>query len=138
MTQTVTGAGAQASVPTLVSSDTTLVVRKARKQWRCICANEFRRFEVITYHDGVPAAPIYKPTRHAAEVTAEYLLLSPGTEAAHVHPVRNPNYRSDCLVDIQPGDTYIEYLAEAEPFSHGSSYCVTCAVAVWDEIEVVS
>jgi hypothetical protein len=118
----------------ITSSDTVLVVRRARKPWRCICADEFKRFEVVAVVDGVETSSIAKRTRHEAEVHAEHLLFLPQYDSVVVRPIRNPNYRPFCLRDITPGDIYVEYMGEAEPFRHGSSYCEACAVAVWAEV----
>lgn len=61
-------------------------------------------------------------------------IVSQRYERTEVDEIPNPNYRDGCLGDIAPGDTYVEYLGEAEPFSHGSAYCERCAVAVWPEV----
>lgn len=79
----------------IVSTDDNLVVRTARKRWRCICADP-----------------------HRGRVNTGYA---------------NPNYRPGCIGDILPGDLYVEYTGEADPFSHGSAYCVPCAVGAWPD-----
>jgi hypothetical protein len=44
-----------------------------------------------------------------------------------------------CLGVIVPGDRYVEYLGEAEPYRSGRRYCRPCGVAAWctDPAELV-
>lgn len=125
---------------TLQSTDPQLVVRTARKAWRCVCADPVRRFEVKRHCEHGWSAG---SCRTEAEVEAWKLRIVnqpchggklPQQARLEVTPIRNPNYRDDCLGDIAPGETYVEYLGEAEPYAHGSSYCPKCAVAVWSEV----
>jgi hypothetical protein len=46
-----------------------------------------------------------------------------------------PNYRPDCLQDINPGDVYGEYVGEAAFAESGRPYCQQCAAAVWSRSE---
>ncbi len=43
----------------------------------------------------------------------------------------NGNYRPDCLGTIQPGDRYVEYMANAAGYESGDRYCWKCGTAVW-------
>lgn len=105
-------------------TDPTLVVRQARKQWRCICADEFKSWRVDA-RPYVSTVHTYRTRKEAIEAAERY--------SGRLEGVRNPNYRSDCLGDIMPGDTYVEYMGEASPYEHGTSYCMKCAVEAWKD-----
>jgi hypothetical protein len=124
----------------LISTEPTLIVRTARKHWRCICADPIKYIEVAHHCEhGVS----FSRAHSDAEVEAIKERQSgktchggkrPQREWWEVARVPNPNYRGECLGDIEPGEIYVEYVGESLFYQHGSSYCRRCAVAVWDEV----
>lgn len=114
-------------------------VRRARKAHRCVCADQYQRWEVTrTCEHG------YSTSRYSnlPDAEARYAALEAnprqhchGGRAPHstltITPVPNPDYRPDCLGDIAPGDIYFEYLGEAMAYQSGERYCAPCAVEVW-------
>lgn len=112
------------------------IPRTARKPWRCLCADEIRGYRAHGEFPGgsttVPAATAALAEQQAARMRREPALRD-GTRytTVTVIPRPNPDYRPDCTKDIQPGDRYIEYVGEAEPYASGSRYCWKCGIAVW-------
>lgn len=117
------------------------ILRRARKAHRCIGADEFRSFWAVRrcdHGDWQGESKSRSATRAQAEAYLEKIKDRPchgergglvtGTE---IEPDPNPEYNPDCLVDIHPGDTYVEYVGEKTAFwESGSRYCASCA-AEW-------
>ena len=117
-----------------------VIVRTARIPHQCACAEEFRSFTVTSAFprpvDGVTSVSSTWPNLDLAEsrqreAHADWARDNrPETEVT-VEPRRNPNHRPDCLRDIQPGDTYAEYIGDAAFAESGNPYCSRCAAEVW-------
>lgn len=45
-----------------------------------------------------------------------------------IRTARKPHTCVQCGVEIEPGETYVEYLGETPAFQSGSRYCAFCAV----------
>lgn len=114
--------------------DSSCVVRTAAKPWHCICAKEIRSYGVrrdYKTHDGGDAWSETRATEEDFEdLLARYRADHPN-DAITLVEHRNPEYRSDCLVEIAVGDEYIEYLGDSAMWESGSRYCARCGVAVW-------
>lgn len=115
------------------------IQRTARKHYRCVCADEVLRWRVIGYYDGGKS---YSSRAFATEDEARndprYQVGAPASrlsvyERIEVGPVVNPDYRTDCLIEINPGDRYVEYVGEAMFYESGSRYCQRCGEAVWGQ-----
>lgn len=113
------------------------IVRKARKEYRCIGAEEFRRFWAVRRCDHGSWQGESRSSC-ASQAAAEAHLAKYADRPCHggvyavteraVEAEPNPEYRPTCLGDINPGDTYVEYLGDTPGFwQSGTRYCASCA-----------
>jgi hypothetical protein len=109
-----------------------LIVRTARQEWPCACADEVTGYEVrVTRPAGTSTQ--YAPTPERAEIRSSQLAArNPGATVTTV-PMMNRRYRADCLKVIPAGTAYLEYLAESASYETGERYCQRCGLAVWIE-----
>lgn len=110
------------------------VVRTARKPWRCVGARQVSWWGVRRTCEHGWTESRYG-TADEAQAALERLRGAPchGGMVPEVDDLQtiaypNPEYRPDCLVDIAPGDTYVEYRGEVAAFwESGTRFCVRCA-----------
>lgn len=131
--------------------------RTARKQWRCVAADEVLYWRVRTRKTGDPDDWDWSGSsgRYTTEVDADeaakakvgtpasydmregsptYRQPSGWYTAAEAEPVPNPNHASrspDCRGDIHPGHRYVEYVGESAAWQSGQHYCLPCGIATW-------
>lgn len=110
--------------------DGVVIPRTARKEWRCVAADEVKYYTITAKRPGVTSERSAHDLETARERVAEMKEHYPAAVVT-VHPVLNPEYRADCLVHIMPGDRYGEYMGEAAAYQSGSRYCARCTTAVW-------
>lgn len=114
------------------------IVRTARKIHRCVCADRLLPwgYSVRGEYDG-GWSELSCRTLLDAERAADRMRNSPAKRSGEHYALviiierENPDYRPDCLGDINPGDRYYEYLGDSMAFQSGHRYCSRCAVAVW-------
>lgn len=110
--------------------DGVVIPRTARKQWRCVAADEVKRYEIHAQRGEICS------TRQAPDLLTAHERMHEMQErypaaTVTIRPVRNPDYREDCLGDIMPGNRYAEYMGEAAAYQSGTRYCSRCATTVW-------
>jgi hypothetical protein len=112
-----------------------VVVRTARIPHRCVCADQYRAFEVHSVFprvtNGVRSVTTTLDDREAAETHAAWAREHRPEAEVSIEPRPNPNYRPDCLGSIQPGQVYADYIGEAAMAESGRPYCSRCAPEVW-------
>jgi hypothetical protein len=111
------------------------VARTAHKPHRCVCADEFRGFEVNSEFphvtDGVRSVSSTWPDLESAEKHAVWAREQRPEATVSIVPKPNPNYRPDCLGDIPARSLYISYVGEAAFAKSGRAYCRSCGPAWW-------
>lgn len=115
------------------------LIRTARRNWRCVCAEPIRWFEIRgTYDRGEGRASTRCRPRSDAEAVVQLMRERPPDLRTMKPYLRveviehaNPDYSPDCLHDIPFGARYFEYLGETAAYQSGSRYCALCAVRSW-------
>lgn len=123
-------------------------IRKARKPWRCMCADAVRSYAVTgrythpEHADFLGESTAWASTPQAATEMADRKskngpfaatsrLAYVRYDSVTIEPKANPNYRADCLGEIRPGDLHFEYKGESHEYESGHRYCASCALAVF-------
>jgi hypothetical protein len=108
-----------------------VVVRTARKQWTCTCANEVRPGRWVKTTRPGSWTQSYRATESEAESHADSQRRRYPDADVETGQDANRGYRPDCLGEIPAGSAYLEYLGDAAAYESGSRYCQRCGIAVW-------